>query len=214
MKTLEKYQELPNILKRKIAQISSNQMFLRLKSKDILNIAIKAKDVQNYSFDIINDDFLKIRIIRKIPLNLGYLLGRLQYMDMNSMNIFKLYDEKKNFEICFSKKALDEELYLIEEIIHESFDMSKKIRINKPIIKKDDIKIDFNHSEYLASMKINTKDQKGLFAYIAKVFDDFNIEVESAKLITSKGYAKDLILIEKNDNFYKNIKKILDLICV
>ena len=42
------------------------------------------------------------------------------------MNIFKLYDEKKNFEICFSKKALDEELYLIEEIIHESFDMSKK----------------------------------------------------------------------------------------
>ena len=214
MKTLEKYQELPNILKRKIAQISSNQIFLRLKSKDILNIAIKAKDVQKYSFDIINDDFLKIRIIRKIPLDLGYLLGRLQYMDMNSMNIFKLYDEKKNFEICFSKKALDEELYLIEEIIHESFDMSKKIRINKPIIKKDDIKIDFNHSEYLASMKINTKDQKGLFAYIAKVFDDFNIEVESAKLITSKGYAKDLILIEKNDNFYKNIKKILDLICV
>ena len=82
-------EETPRIvsLKRKIAQISSNQIFLRLKSKDILNIAIKAKDVQKYSFDIINDDFLKIRIIRKIPLNLGYLLGRLQYMDMNSMNI-------------------------------------------------------------------------------------------------------------------------------
>ena len=69
---------------------------------------------------------------------------------------------------------------------------SKLKRYKNLVIKKDDIKIDFNHSEYLASMKINTKDQKGLFAYIAKVFDDFNIEVESAKLITSKGYDANL----------------------
>ncbi|RBQ30178.1 [protein-PII] uridylyltransferase family protein [Aliarcobacter vitoriensis] len=213
IKTLPNYQDLPNTLKRKISQISSNQMFLRLKSVDILDIAIKAKDVSTYSFDIINENYLKIRITRKIPLNLGYLLGKLQYLDMNGMNIFKLYDEKKIFEISFSKKALDEELYLIEEIINDSFDMNRDIKLKKPIIKRKDIKIDCNHSEYLASMKIHTKDQKGLFAYIAKVFDDFGIEIESSKLTTSKGYAKDLLLIEKNGNFCKNSEKILDLIC-
>lgn len=212
IKTLEKYQNLPNSLKRNIPQIASNQIFLRLKSEDILDIAIKSKDVETYSFDIINDDFLKLRIIRKIPLNLGYLLGKLQYLNMCSMNIFKLYDEKKTFEITFSKPALEEELYLIEEIINSSFDMSKQISLKKPIIHKNDIKIDFNHSENLASMKIHTKDQKGLFAYIAKIFDEYNIDIESAKLLTTKGYTKDLLLLEKNDNFSNNISKILEIL--
>lgn len=214
IKTLLKYQDLPNTLKRKISQISSTQIFLRLKSSDILDIAIKAKDVSTYTFEIINESYLKIRITRKIPLNLGYLLGKLKYLDMNSMNIFKLYDEKKIFEISFSKKALDEELYLIEEIINESFDMRKTIKLKKPIIYRQNIKIDCDHSEGIASMKIKTKVQQGLFAYIAKVFDDFGIEVESSTLTTSKGVARDLLLIEKNGNFCKNQEKILNLICI
>ena len=65
--------------------------------------------------------------------------------------------------------------------------------------------------DYLAS--IVAKDQKGLFAYIAKIFDDFNIEIESAKLHTIKGYAKDLLLIEKNGNFCGNQDDIIDLMC-
>ena len=212
IKTLEKYKMLPNSLKRKIPQIASNQIFLRLKSEDILDIAIKSQDVETYSFEIINDDFLKLRIIRKIPLNLGYLLGKLQYLNMSSMNIFKLYDEKKIFEISFSKPALEEELYLIEEIVNASFDMNKQITLKKPLILKNDIKIDFNHSENLASMKINAKDQKGLFAYIAKVFDDYHIDIESAKLLTRKNFAKDLLLIEKNENFSENISKIVEIL--
>ena len=35
-------------------------------------------------------------------------------------------------------------------------------------------------------MKINTKIKKDFCIYLQKSFDDFNIEVESAKLITSK----------------------------
>ena len=212
IKTLETYKTLPNSLKRKIPQIASNQIFLRLKSEDILDIAIKSQEVETYFFEIINDDFLKLRIIRKIPLNLGYLLGKLQYLNMSSMNIFKLFDEKKIFEISFSKPALEEELYLIEEIVNASFDMTKQINLKKPIILKNEIKIDFNHSENLASMKINAKDQKGLFAYIAKVFDDYHIDIESAKLLTRKDFARDLLLIEKNENFSQNIYKILEIL--
>jgi [protein-PII] uridylyltransferase len=41
------------------------------------------------------------------------------------MNIFKLYDNKKAFHISFSEKVDNEDLFLIEEIIKDSFDMSK-----------------------------------------------------------------------------------------
>ncbi len=214
IKNLKRYKELPNIIKKKIMYISSNQIFLQLKADDILDIAIKAKDVNNYIYRIENNTHLTIRIIRKSSLNLGYLLGKLEFLNINSMNIFKLYDDKKAFYISFSEKVDDEDIYYIEEIIKSSFDMTKKTKLRIPIIKKEEVEVDCNHATYLASMYVVTKDQKGLFAYIAKIFDDFNVEIESAKLHTSKGKAKELFLIEKNGNFCANQDKILDLLCI
>ncbi|MDD3007686.1 MAG: HD domain-containing protein [Arcobacter sp.] len=213
IKNLERYKELPSILQKKIMYIASNQIFLRLKAEEILDIAIKAKDVDTYIYKITNDSQLTIRIIRKSPLNLGYLLGKLEFLNIAYMNIFKLYDNKKAFEISFSEKVDNEDIYFIEEIIKDSFDMNKTTTLLTPIIKKEDIKIDCNHTAYLAAMHIIAKDQKGLFAYIAKIFDDFNVEIESAKLHTLKGYARDLILIEKNGNFCSNQDEIVNLMC-
>ena len=214
IKNLDKYKELPTSLQKKIMYIASNQIFLRLKAEDILDIAIKAKDVETYIYKIINDSQLTIRIIRKSPLNLGYLLGKLEFLNIASMNIFKLYDNKKAFDISFSEKVDNEDLFFIEEIIKDSFDMSKTVITKTPTIKKDDIRIDCNHTAYLASMHIIAKDQKGLFAYIAKIFDDFRVEIESAKLHTLNGYARDLILIEKNGNFCSKQEEIVNLICI
>ncbi|MGE4383316.1 MAG: HD domain-containing protein [Arcobacter sp.] len=213
IKNLERYKELPSILQKKIMYIASNQIFLRLKAEEILDIAIKAKDVDTYIYKITNEPQLTIRIIRKSPLNLGYLLGKLEFLNIAYMNIFKLYDNKKAFEISFSEKVDNEDIYFIEEIIKDSFDMSKTTTLLTPIIKKENIKIDCNHTAYLAAMHIIAKDQKGLFAYIAKIFDDFNVEIESAKLHTLKGYARDLILIEKNGNFCSNQDEIVNLMC-
>ena len=214
IKNLDRYKKLPVILQKKIMYISSNQIFLRLKAEDILDIAIKAKDVETYIYKIINDSQLTIRIIRKSPLNLGYLLGKLEFLNIAAMNIFKLYDNKKAFDISFSEKVTEEDLFFVEEIIKDSFDMSKSVITKTPTIKKADIRIDSNHTAYLASMHIIAKDQKGLFAYIAKIFDDFKIEIESAKLHTLNGYARDLILIEKNGNFCSKQEEIINLICI
>ncbi|WP_122893909.1 [protein-PII] uridylyltransferase family protein [Arcobacter peruensis] len=214
IKNLKRYKELPNLVKKKIMYISSNQMFLILKAEDILDIAIKAKDVENYIYKIMNERHLTIRIIRKAPLNLGYLLGKLEFLNIASMNIYKLYDDKKAFYISFTEKVDDEDLPFIEEVIKSSFDMSKTTRLMAPIIKKENIKVNCNHTAYLAAMSIVAKDQKGLFAYIAKIFDDFNIEIESAKLNTIRGYAKDLFLIEKNGNFCTKQNEIIDLMCI
>ena len=194
--------------------ISSNQIFLKLKAEDILDIAIKAKDVDNYIYKIMNTTQLTIRIIRNVPLNLGYLLGKLEFLNIASMNIFKLYDDKKVFYISFTEKIANDDLPFIEEIIKSSFDMTRTAKSVVPIIKRENIKINCNHTTYLAAMNIVVKDQKGLFAYIAKIFDDFNIEIESAKLHTIKGYAKDLFLIEKNGNFCTKQNEIIDLMCI
>ena len=47
-----------------------------------------------------------------------------------------------------------------------------------------------NHTTYLASMHIVAKDQKVYLLILLKIYDDFNVEIESAKLHTSKGYTK------------------------
>lgn len=214
IKNLDRYKQLPINLQKKIMYIASNQIFLRLKAEDILDIGIKAKDVETYIYKITNESQLTIRIIRKSPLNLGYLLGKLEFLNIAAMNIFKLYDNKKAFDISFSEKIDDEDLFLIEEIIKDSFDMSKTTPTKTPLIRKDDIRIDCNHTAYLASMQIIAKDQKGLFAYIARIFDDFKVEIESAKLHTLNGYARDLILIEKDGNFCSKQEEIIDLICI
>ncbi len=213
IKKLKAYDSIPNTIKKKINDISSNQIFLQLKAQDLLDIVIKANKVDDYIYKIKNNNHLSIRIIKKIPLNLGYLLGRLEFLNINTMNIFKLFKDIKAFEINFCEKIDENDIPYIKEIIENSFDMNKKTKSLKPTIYKKDIKINTNYTKYLASIHIKTKDQKGLFAYIASILDDFNIDIETAKLHTSKGYAKDLLLIEKDGNFCHQYEDIVDLIC-
>jgi len=214
IKKLPRYKALPNLKKRKINYISSNQMFLKLKAEDLLDIAIHATNVEDYTYKIVNySTHLTIRIIRRVPLNLGYLLGKLEFLNIAAMNIYKLFDDKKAFYISFTERVDDEDIPYIKEVLENSFDMTKTTKLITPKIKKEHITVNPNHTTYLASMQLKTKDQKGLFAYIAKIFDDFGIEIESAKLHTMKGYARDLFLIEKNGNFCVNQDEIIDLIC-
>ncbi len=213
LKNLTRFKNLSSLMKRKISYISSNQIFLQLKASEILDLAIRAKDVKEFTYKILNEEVLIIRIIRAIPINLGYLLGKLEFLDITTMNIYKLFDEKKCFEIKFSQKVNTDDLLFIEEVVQNSSNMHINTKISSPLIKNSEIIIDCNHTSYLASMKIKTKDQKGLLAYITKILDDFEVEIESAQLYASRGKARDLFLIEKNGNFVSNALEIKELIC-
>jgi len=213
IKKSKQFKELTGIMKKKIQYIASNQIFLQKKAKDILDIATKANEITTYDYEVKNEPTLIIRIIRKQPLNLGFLLGKLEFLNISTMNIFKLYDDKKFFEIKFSEAVDEDDLLQISYIIDHSFDMEKKANLKKPIIKKENVSIDCNHTTYLASMQVTAKDQKGLFAYIAQIFDDFSIEIESAKVGSIKGMAKDLFLIEKNGRFCSKQDEILNALC-
>lgn len=210
IKNNKQFISLDKIMKKKILSIDSNQLFLTYKADDIILIGIKAKDVTSVKYEIDNSSVLTIKIIRVSPLNLGYLLGKLSFLDINSMNIFKLYDEKKYFEIKFSEAIDETDITFIEDIIKTSFDMTKTFKYIKPNIKAEEIIVDCDHREGLAQMKIRTKDQKGLFGYISQILDEYNIEIESAKIFTQRGKANDLLLIEKNGNFCSNKEKIME----
>ena len=204
--------ESKRLMQKKILHIESDQMYLKYKSEDIIKIAIRANDTIDWDYTISNKETLSIKITRAVPLNLGYLLGKMQFLNIVSMGIYKLFDDKKFFEIAFDANVDEDEIPFIEEIIKHSFDMSKEINLKKPTIFKDEVTIDCNHTEELAMMKIKAKDQKGLFSYIAKMFDDFGVEINSAKIQSLRGKANDLLLISKNGHFCNNQDEIINLI--
>jgi len=211
--TLKKYPDflaLSKIEQKKILQIPSNLLFLRYKPERIVAIAKKGFETKEYEFLISNDRYLTIEIIREKSFNLGYFLGKLSNLDVVNMDICKLFDDLKYFKIDFSIKVDKEDIILIEEILHNSFDDSKKSKLHLPVIKKRELEIDCEHSQSYAMMRLHTTNQKGLLAYIINMFDELGIDIVSAKIHTLKKSVRDIFLIEKNGNFCHNTDKIID----
>jgi [protein-PII] uridylyltransferase len=195
---------------RKILRIPSDLLFLRYKPKRIIAIAKKAFETKDYEFFISNESYLVIEVIRTGSFNLGYFLSKLSAFDVVNMDICKLFDELKYFKIDFSIKAEKEDIILIEDILHHSFDNSQKSRMPAPVIKKNEIEIDCEHSKSYAMMKLHTNNQKGLLAYTINLFDEMGIDIVSAKIHTLKKRVRDLFLIEKNGNFCHNTDNIIE----
>ncbi len=211
--TLKKY---PNFLalskkeQKKILQIPSNLLFLRYKPERIVAIAKKGFQTKAYEFLISNEKYLTIELIRAKSFNLGYFLGKLANLDVVNMDICKLFDDLKYFKIDFSVKVDREDILLIEEILHHSFDDSKKSTLHLPVIQKEELEIDCEHSQSYAMMRLHSTNQKGLLAYIINMFDEMGIDIVSAKIHTLKNSVRDIFLIEKNGNFCHNTDKIID----
>jgi [protein-PII] uridylyltransferase len=211
--TLKKYgdfTELTKVQQKKILDIPSNLIFLRYSPQRIVAIAKKGFETKDYEFHISNEKFLTIEIIRAKSFNLSYFLAKLNNLDVVNMDICKLFDDLKYFKIDFSMMVDKEDILLIEEILHKSFDTSKKSKLHIPIIKKDDLEIDCDHSQSYAMMRLHTSNQKGLLAYIINMFDDLGIDIVSAKIHSLKNSVRDIFLIEKNGNFCHNTEIIID----
>jgi [protein-PII] uridylyltransferase len=104
----------PKALQKKILNIKSNQIFLKYKAQDIINIAKTAYNTTTWDYEIINENRLTIRITRATALNLGYLLGKMQFLNIISMGIYKLFDNKKFFEISFDDKLDQTDILFVE----------------------------------------------------------------------------------------------------
>lgn len=212
LKNAQTYKNLPRLIQKKILSIESNLFFFKHDPSEIVNIALQAQNVGDYTLNLQNQKTLSIEIIRRVPLNLGYLLGQLTYLDVASMDIFTLYDDIKYFKIEFFQKVDSDMLVQIEDIIHASFDMKNKTTLKQPTILASQIMLDCDHSKTYAQLNINTTNQRGLLAYIVKRFDENNINIATAKVHTTKKHARDNFLIEKQQEMCDNATKFISLL--
>ncbi len=212
-KTLQKSKEfiaLPKVRQKKILAIESNLFFIKHSSSEILELAKKAVDIKDYRYYITNENHLRIEIYRKIPINIAYLLSKLTFLPIVTMDIFKLYNEMKYFRIDFSEAVDESDLAFIEEIIQKSFDMEKRVKLPAVTIKPNEITLDCEHSKSYANMQIHTQDQKGLLGFIMTVFEELGVDIATAKIYTIKKRARDQFLIEKTDSLCQNASEIIE----
>ena len=202
--------QLSKIEQKKILSIESNLFFFKHTPADIVTISKEAFKCQSFTYQLEIERGLVIHIFRRIPLNLGYLLGKLSYLDVASMDIFTLFDGIKYFKIEFLQRPLEGTMEQIEMIVEEAFDMSKKLTLPKPIIKASEITLDCDHSIHYAQLNLNTTNQRGLLAYFVQCFDEAEINIATAKIHTNKNMARDHFLIEKQNRMCDNAREIID----
>jgi len=210
VKNLAEFKELPRILQKKLLTIESNLFFFKHTPLDIIQIAKKARQTQNYSFTTKNKNSLSIEIYRKIPLNVGYLLATLSHLNVASMEIFTLFDGIKYFKIDFIKNVEGSELVEVQDIIDAAFDMTKEVHLRKVMIKKSEISIDCEHSMTHAELAIHTSNQLGLLAYVMYKLEKLHINVVTAKIHSTKHKVRDSFLMEKQNNICNNVAKIYE----
>jgi [protein-PII] uridylyltransferase len=204
------FKALDKKIQKEILSIASNEFYIHHSTKDILAISQWGADTIDYKSRVIAEPHLIIEISRKKPLDLGYLLSKLYRLNILSLDIYKLFGKIKFFRIIFSESIDDSEMPLIEQIIEEAFGEHQKPIIPKPDILPNELTIDCNHSRDYAAMRLHTKDQKGLLAYLAQIFEELRIDVASTKIHTRKHTVNDLFLIEKDGNFCHNTEKIIN----
>jgi len=210
LKKNSSFLELSRLQQKRVLSIESNLFFIKNKPQEIVELFQEANNLDKFKHKISNQPNLVIEIFKDIPLNLGYLLGKLNFLNIAAMDIFKLYNEIKYFKIEFSQSIDEDEISLIEEIVENAFDMNKNIELKKPLITEDEISLDCEHSNTYARLSINTKDQSGLLAFVIKTFDDEAIDITTAKVHTIKNRVRDQFLIEKHGNVCHNAEKIID----
>lgn len=204
------FKALGRVQQKKILQIPSNLLFLRYSAKHILAIAQKAFQTKHYVFEISNQKFLTIEVIRRDNFNVSYLLSKLSQIDVVKMDISKLFDDLKYFKIDFSEKVNKEDIAHIELAIEDAFDPSKLSKTNIPVIDPNELEIDCEHSKTYASMHLNCMDQKGLLAYTIRQLDQLGVDIATAKIHTIKKKARGMFLIERNGNFCDNTDIIIN----
>ena len=212
VKNNPEFSKMAKTLQKKTLAIESNLFFFKHTPQDIIQIAMRAKDIKEYQFIINNKGSLTIEIFRRVPINIGFLLATLSRLDVGSMEIFTLFDDIKYFKIEFKKNVEEDELLEVETIIDAAFDMDRVVENKKIVIKRDEVNLDCEHSMTHAELTVNTKNQIGLLAYLMDIFEKLGINIITAKIHSTKHKVRDNFLISKQNKICNNVEKIYDLL--
>jgi len=203
----EKFKSLPRSLQKETLKSPSNQLFLQNKTDEIIDILNWLKDLKDKKIKFENSKRLIIHLAKKSPLNfsIGWFLEKLN-LDLLHLSIYKIGDIKY-FKMEFKNRVDEWDFIKIEKLINSAFE-NRHIE-NRVKFKKDEFVLDCNHSQNYASLKLITKDKKGIISTILDLFDKYNISVEDVKTSSHKGVVRDLFIIPKDSGFCEKYKTIL-----
>ncbi len=209
LKRDNRFKSFPKSIQKQILSIPANELFVYHTTKQILSVIEMAIEVEDFHYRITNTEFLTIEIVRKKTLNLGFLLSKLSRLNIVNLSVAKLFDGLKYFKIDFNEVIDESELPLLEEIIYQAFEPDVHSKLIKPEIKSSEIEIDCAHSRDYGVLRLRTKDQRGLLAFVTHLFDQLKLDIVSTKIHTSKYRVNDLFLIQKDGNFCHNTETII-----
>jgi [protein-PII] uridylyltransferase len=204
---------LKKTFQKKVLSSPSNQLFLQNSTSEILALLDWIKDTEKFKYKFENEKHLIIHIIKddKFNFSLGWFLDKLSKLELNHLSIYKI-GNLKYFKIEFNKAIEEFDLPILAEYIEKAFVNVLQTK-HKTVFKKEEFEIDCNHSKNYASMKLKTKDKKGIVSTIMQILDDFDIRVEDVKITTQKNIARDLFIISKENGFCDKINEILKRLC-
>jgi [protein-PII] uridylyltransferase len=202
IRNLAEFSEIPKLLQKAISRIKSNQLFFQKTATDILEIITTAREVENYHYEIANDNFFTFKAIRKSEVNfdIAYFLSKVDFLSVVSLQVFELFDGIKYFQIDFVEKLEDEDLPFVEFSLKDAFsDKERRYKDFSTKISSDEVEINCDYSNTFAQISIKTENQNGLLAYLFRVFEENGVRVVSSKIQTFKKRVRDTFLVEKCD---------------
>lgn len=209
LKRNKKFQAFPKSIQKKILSIPANELFIYSTVPQILSVVDMTLTTKDLGYKITNTQYLTLEIVRKQDMNLSYILSKLSRLNVVNLSIAKLFDGLKYFKIDFNEVIDESELPELESIIFDSINASTQVKLIKPEIDSKEIEIDCEHSREYGVLRLRTKDQRGLLAFVIYLFDTLEIDIVSTKIHTSKYRVNDLFLIEKDGNFCHNTEEII-----
>jgi len=126
LKRSEAFRTLSASSQRKVLSIPSSEFFVYHTLSQIHTIISMGLRTQAFSYQLSNEKFLTIKIIRRKNLPLGYLLSKLSRLNVVNLSIAKLFDDLKYFKIDFNEIVDPDELPLIETLIEDVFEADRK----------------------------------------------------------------------------------------
>lgn len=189
---------LSSSMQNKICHIKSNLFFIKNSFEKIIFVSVMA-DENSYKIILNNEKNLVVELFAKSDFRVENILFLLANLNLLSMNFYELFDDKIYLRFEYSDVLSDEDIQKLYKILEKRALNIGKNEVKKPMIKKDELKFVPEYSKNYVKLSLNTKDSKGLMAFVMSVFAKFNLKLSAAKIQTVRQRTRNTFIFEKTD---------------
>ncbi len=191
--------QLDAYLQDKITHIKSNLFIIKNPFEKIIKVAQKAR-ASDFEFWLDNEkNFVFEMMARENRLDLQGILSALSGLNLVFMSFFPLFDDKVYLKFEYANEISDAQKERFEGLLRKNFQGSK-LGLKKPMIKKDELKLDLGYSKTYAKLNLNTRDEQGLMAFVMHAFNELNLTLSAAKIQTIRGRTRNTFYLQKTPN--------------